>query len=65
MGGFWLLRLLLQWSYYDPEVRRKNRVLDAMYVRHWLSDPFRMGDTSHPRLKEGSCFGESIRVLRW
>jgi len=32
MGGFWLLRLLLQWSYYDPEVRRKNRVLDAMYV---------------------------------
>jgi len=24
------LRLLLQWSYYDPEVRRKNRVLDAM-----------------------------------
>jgi len=30
MGGFWLLRLLLQCFYYDPEVRRENRVLDAM-----------------------------------
>jgi len=28
---FWLLRLLLQWFYYDREVRRKNWVLDAVY----------------------------------
>jgi UDP-N-acetylmuramyl pentapeptide phosphotransferase/UDP-N-acetylglucosamine-1-phosphate transferase len=32
MAGFWLLRILLQCFYYDAEVRRANRVLDAMYV---------------------------------
>jgi len=32
MGGFWLLRLLLQWFYYDSKIRRENRVLDAMYI---------------------------------
>jgi hypothetical protein len=32
LGGFWLLRILLQWFYYDPKIRRENRVLDAMYL---------------------------------
>jgi hypothetical protein len=32
MAGFWLLRLGLQWFYYDREIRRQNRVLDALYV---------------------------------
>jgi uncharacterized membrane-anchored protein len=32
MGGFWLLRIFLQIFYYDGEVRRKNRALDALYV---------------------------------
>jgi hypothetical protein len=32
MGGFWLLRICLQCFYYDREVRRANRVLDAIYV---------------------------------
>lgn len=32
MGGFWLLRLLLQCFYYDSQVRREDRVLDAMYM---------------------------------
>ena len=32
MGGFWLLRILLQWFYYDREVRRANPWLDALYV---------------------------------
>lgn len=31
MAGFWLLRIGLQWFYYDPEVRRQNRRLDALY----------------------------------
>jgi hypothetical protein len=31
MAGFWLLRIGLQWFYYDPEMRRQNRVLDALY----------------------------------
>jgi hypothetical protein len=31
LAGFWLLRVILQWTYYDREVRRANRVLDAMY----------------------------------
>jgi hypothetical protein len=31
IAAFWLLRVVLQWSYYDREVRRANRVLDAMY----------------------------------
>lgn len=31
LAGFWLLRVVLQWTYYDREVRRANRVLDAMY----------------------------------
>lgn len=32
MAGFWLLRIVLQVAYYDREVRRENRVLDAFYV---------------------------------
>ena len=31
IAGFWLLRLVLQWLYYDPEVRRQNWLLDAVY----------------------------------
>lgn len=30
--GFWLLRVLLQWFYYDAEMRRANRLLDAVYL---------------------------------
>jgi len=32
LGGFWLLRLALQCFYYDREVRRANRWLDAVYL---------------------------------
>jgi hypothetical protein len=32
MCGFWLLRVLLQWFYYDAEIRRANRRLDALYL---------------------------------
>lgn len=32
MAAFWLLRIVLQVLYYDPEVRRENSVLDAMYL---------------------------------
>lgn len=32
MGAFWLLRALLQWFYYDAEIRRANRWLDAVYL---------------------------------
>ena len=31
LAGFWLLRVVLQWTYYDREVRRANRMLDAAY----------------------------------
>lgn len=31
LAGFWLLRLLLQWFYYDPEVRRRHRLGDVSY----------------------------------
>ena len=31
MAAFWLSRLLLQWFYYDGQIRRANRVLDALY----------------------------------
>ena len=30
--GFWLLRIFLQTLYYDREVRRANRALDALYL---------------------------------
>ena len=30
--GFWLLRIFLQIFYYDSEIRRANRVLDALYL---------------------------------
>ena len=30
--GFWLLRIFLQTLYYDHEVRRANRALDALYL---------------------------------
>jgi hypothetical protein len=32
MGAFWLLRAMLQWFYYDREIRRANRWLDAVYL---------------------------------
>jgi hypothetical protein len=32
MAGFWLLRIVLQIFYYDPEIRRENRGLDILYV---------------------------------
>lgn len=32
MAGFWLLRIVLQVFYYDREIRRENRALDAMYL---------------------------------
>ena len=32
MAAFWLLRIGLQISYYDDEVRRENRGLDLLYV---------------------------------
>jgi hypothetical protein len=32
MALFWLLRFLLQLFYYDPELRRRERVLDLMYL---------------------------------
>jgi len=32
MCGFWMLRVFLQWFYYDPEIRRANRGLDAVYL---------------------------------
>jgi hypothetical protein len=32
MAGFWLLRIMLQLFYYDREIRRENRAMDALYV---------------------------------
>jgi hypothetical protein len=32
MAAFWLLRIGLQIFYYDHEIRRENRVLDALYL---------------------------------
>ena len=32
MGCFWLLRIWLQVFYYDREIRRRNRVLDSLYL---------------------------------
>ena len=32
IAGFWLLRIALQILYYDRDVRRENRRLDALYV---------------------------------
>jgi hypothetical protein len=32
MAAFWLLRILLQILYYDPEVRRENRGIDTLYL---------------------------------
>lgn len=32
MAGFWLLRIVLQVFYYDPEIRRENRALDMLYL---------------------------------
>jgi len=32
MAAFWLLRIGLQISYYDPKVRRENRGLDSLYL---------------------------------
>jgi hypothetical protein len=32
MAAFWLLRIGLQVFYYDREIRRQNRALDALYM---------------------------------
>lgn len=32
LAGFWLLRIVLQFFYYEAEVRRANRALDALYA---------------------------------
>jgi hypothetical protein len=32
IAGFWLLRIVLQISYYDREMRRENRALDTLYL---------------------------------
>ena len=32
MAAFWLLRIGLQVFYYDREIRRQNRTLDALYI---------------------------------
>jgi hypothetical protein len=32
MAGFWLLRIVLQIFYYDPEIRRENRGMDTLYL---------------------------------
>lgn len=32
IAAFWLLRIVLQLSYYDREVRQENRVLDSLYI---------------------------------
>jgi hypothetical protein len=32
IAAFWLLRILLQVFYYDSEMRRENRGLDALYL---------------------------------
>ena len=32
MCAFWLLRIVLQVSYYDRDIRRENRLLDMMYL---------------------------------
>jgi hypothetical protein len=31
IAGFWLLRMILQWLFYDRQVRRDNTWLDAAY----------------------------------
>ena len=32
MGSFWLLRICLQAFYYDREIRRRNQLLDSLYL---------------------------------
>ena len=32
IAGFWLLRIGLQWFYYDSDTRREHRFLDALYT---------------------------------
>ena len=32
LAAFWLLRVGLQWFYYDREVRRANRWIDSLYL---------------------------------
>ena len=32
MAAFWLLRIGLQWLYYDTSTRRQYKVLDALYT---------------------------------
>jgi hypothetical protein len=32
IAAFWLLRIVLQIFYYDPQIRRDNRALDSLYL---------------------------------
>jgi O-antigen ligase len=32
IAAFWLLRIVLQIFYYDPQIRRDNRTLDSLYI---------------------------------
>jgi len=32
MAGFWLLRVPIQLFYYDPEIRRQNRLADVAFL---------------------------------
>jgi hypothetical protein len=32
IAAFWLLRIVLQWFYYDPVTRRQHRLLDILYT---------------------------------
>lgn len=32
MAAFWLLRIVLQWFYYDPVTRHQRRFLDMLYT---------------------------------
>lgn len=40
MGAFWLLRVGLQCFYYDRELRRANRWLDALYLASLITLSF-------------------------
>jgi hypothetical protein len=43
MGAFWLLRAVLQLFYYDKDLRRANRGLDALYLASLLTLSFIFG----------------------
>ena len=70
MAAFWLLRILLQISYYDREIRRDNRVLDVLYLTSLfvlvvilgmaaLRPVFWTWSTPHPLAKSTRRMGQS------